>query len=70
MIALSKIRNRPFLLLALLALMLTPSLASGHGTAVYPKSRVRRVYEANPNNPTFPLAASAVQMDGALSYYT
>ena len=50
--------------------MLTPSLASAHGTAVYPKSRVRRIYEANPSNPAFPLAASAVQMDGALSYYT
>ena len=42
----------------------------GHGSAVYPPSRVYRVYQSNPSNPNFQLAANAVAMDGELSYYT
>lgn len=41
-----------------------------HGTVVSPVSRVYRVYQANPDNPSFALAASAVAIDGTLSYYT
>ncbi len=41
-----------------------------HGTVIDPISRVYRVYQANPSNPSFPLAASAVAIDGATSYYT
>ncbi|MBK8101424.1 MAG: lytic polysaccharide monooxygenase [Planctomycetes bacterium] len=41
-----------------------------HGTVVSPASRVWRVYQANPANPNFPLAANAVAIDGQLSYYT
>ena len=44
--------------------------ASAHGTVVSPKSRVYRVYESNPSNPNFALAAQAVALDGSLSYYT
>jgi predicted carbohydrate-binding protein with CBM5 and CBM33 domain len=56
--------------LALVMVLLTPSLCVGHGTVVFPASRVHRVYLANPDNPSFPLAAAAVQLDGTLSYYT
>ena len=45
-----------------------PALA--HGTVVYPMSRVYRIYQDNPSSPTFPLAVSAVAIDGELSYYT
>jgi len=59
---------------ALVALpLLLVSLAStvfGHGTVVDPISRVYRVYLSNPENPNFPLAAQAVAIDGAQSYYT
>ncbi|MEO6593212.1 MAG: lytic polysaccharide monooxygenase auxiliary activity family 9 protein [Planctomycetota bacterium] len=41
-----------------------------HGTVVFPKSRVYRVYQSNPSNPNFALAANAVAIDGQLSYYT
>jgi len=41
-----------------------------HGTLVSPQSRVHRVYKSNPENPSFPLAANAVAMDGTLPYYT
>lgn len=41
-----------------------------HGTVVYPESRVYRIYQSNPDNPSFQLAANAVAMDGTLSYYT
>ena len=62
----------------LLTLCLTPLLTvlvfapavSGHGTMTYPESRVYRVYQSNPQNPSFPLAVNAVQTDGANSYYT
>ena len=54
---------------ALSTLTLAP-LAFSHGTVVSPISRVYRVYQANPSNPNFPLAQSAVAMDGTLSYYT
>lgn len=41
-----------------------------HGSVVDPPSRVYRVYQANPDNPSFDLAANAVAIDGTLSYYT
>jgi predicted carbohydrate-binding protein with CBM5 and CBM33 domain len=41
-----------------------------HGTVVAPLSRVYRVYQSNPENPSFPLAANAVRIDGTSSYYT
>ena len=47
-----------------------PSACLGHGTVIYPASRVYRVYQSNPANPNFPLAVNAVQIDGQLSYYT
>lgn len=53
-----------------LAILLLASPCHGHGTTSYPKSRVLRVYEANPANPNFALAANAVAIDGSLSYYT
>lgn len=46
------------------------TLAWGHGSVVSPDSRVHRVYESNPENPSFQLAKNAVQMDGTISYYT
>ncbi len=42
----------------------------GHGSAMNPKSRVRHVYDANPENPSFELARNAVATDGKDSYYT
>ena len=64
--------QRTFCKLSVLALLCT--LASecwGHGTVVYPKSRVLRVYEhLNGSGSAFPLAATAIQIDGSLSYYT
>jgi predicted carbohydrate-binding protein with CBM5 and CBM33 domain len=42
----------------------------GHGSLIDPISRVYRVFQANPDNPSFPLAAAAVATDGSLSYYT
>jgi chitin-binding protein len=53
----------------LFAAVLSPD-ALGHGTVVAPTSRVYRVYQSNPENPGFPLAANAVAIDGTLSYYT
>ncbi len=44
--------------------------AFGHGSTVSPKSRVYRVYQSNPENPNFQLAANAVQMDSKDAYYT
>ncbi|MCR9245824.1 MAG: lytic polysaccharide monooxygenase [bacterium] len=41
-----------------------------HGTVVSPMSRVYRVYQSNPSNPNFALAANAIALDGTLSYYT
>ena len=55
-----------FALIALVGL----EQASAHGTVVSPKSRVYRVYQSNPDNPSFQLAQDAVAMDGTLSYYT
>jgi len=57
-------------LLLVAAAALPASLASPHGTVVYPVSRVYRVYQSNPENPSFQLAANAVAIDGSLSYYT
>lgn len=48
----------------------SPPPALPHGTVISPPSRVWRVYQANPANPNFPLAANAVAIDGQLSYYT
>lgn len=53
-----------------LGLIATAHAALAHGTVVDPISRVYRVYQANPANPNFPLAASAVAIDGTTSYYT
>ncbi|MGK0204885.1 MAG: chitin-binding protein, partial [Planctomycetota bacterium] len=52
------------------ALALTPSPVIPHGTVTSPISRVYRVYQSNPSNPNFALAANAVAIDGQLSYYT
>ena len=57
-------------LLAMMVVLSNFATCPGHGTVVYPKSRVRHVYDANPSNPSFPLAANAVAIDGPLSYYT
>ncbi len=58
------------MLLGIASIALTASVSEAHGTTVYPASRVYRVYQSNPSNPNFALARNAVQMDGALSYYT
>ncbi|MFT7620090.1 MAG: putative carbohydrate-binding protein with CBM5 and CBM33 domain [Planctomycetota bacterium] len=58
------------LLAILFVILLSPSVCNAHGTLIFPKSRVYHVYQANPSNPSFALAASAVAMDGELSYYT
>ena len=47
-----------------------PTSLFAHGTTVSPVSRVYNVFQANPDNPSFALAANAVAMDGTLSYYT
>lgn len=52
------------------AALLISAVCFSHGTAVSPSSRVYRVYQANPSNPSFQLAANAVAIDGELSYYT
>jgi len=51
-------------------ILLLTGLAAGHGTAISPMSRVYRVYQSNPENPDFALAAAAVATDGPQSYYT
>jgi len=43
---------------------------SAHGTVVSPQSRVHKVYQSNPENPSFALAANAIAMDGKTAYYT
>ncbi|MBL8897604.1 MAG: lytic polysaccharide monooxygenase [Planctomycetes bacterium] len=59
------------LLLASASLVLAGATAPApHGTVVSPLSRVYRVYQSNPENPSFPLAANAVRIDGTSSYYT
>ncbi|MFK7960827.1 MAG: lytic polysaccharide monooxygenase [Phycisphaerales bacterium] len=55
---------------ALLCGLLTVTGAVGHGTTISPTSRVYRVFQSNPENPNFPLAAQAVAMDGTQSYYS
>lgn len=57
-------------LIALCSLLASPGVALGHGTTVFPASRVYRVYQSNPENPDFPLAVNAVALDGPSSYYT
>ena len=47
-----------------LAVMMASSPVAGHGTLVYPMSRVYRVYESNPENPAFELARDAIAIDG------
>jgi len=49
--------------------LLSDIAALGHGTLVYPMSRVYRVYESNPENPAFELARDAIAIDGTGSYY-
>ena len=53
-----------------LAVMMASSPVAGHGTLVYPMSRVYRVYESNPENPAFELAREAIAIDGTGSYYS
>lgn len=61
----------PWLWLPTAAVALTFVVQSfGHGTVVSPISRVYAVYQSNPSNPNFQLAANAVAIDGELSYYT
>jgi predicted carbohydrate-binding protein with CBM5 and CBM33 domain len=49
---------------------LIASEARAHGTVVSPQSRVHKVYESNPENPSFALAANAIGLDGKTAYYT
>lgn len=49
--------------------MIPSATVLGHGTAMSPKSRVRHVFESNPENPSFALAREAVAIDGKDSYY-
>ena len=63
-------RSQSALVLTMVIAITSHSLCWGHGTVVYPKSRVYRVYLSNPSNPNFQLASNAVAMDGSLSYYT
>lgn len=62
-------RTQRFLVI-LAIIMLSPSVCNAHGTLIFPRSRVYHVYQSNPANPGFALAANAVTMDGQLSYYT
>jgi predicted carbohydrate-binding protein with CBM5 and CBM33 domain len=59
----------PLLTSLALLLALGPNLHA-HGTVVSPASRVYRVYQSNPENPSFQLAANAVAIDGTDSYYS
>ena len=63
---------RKILSLTFLMLISAPlcSRTEAHGTVVYPVSRVYNVFLANPDNPSFDLADTAVTIDGTLSYYT
>ena len=63
-------RIAPPLLLTCACLLLSGTPGFGHGTTIEPVSRVYRVFQSNPDNPDFPLAATAVAIDGTLSYYT
>ena len=56
--------------LGLISLLLPAGAARGHGTVVSPQSRVHRVYESNPEIPSFELAENAIATDGTQSYYT
>jgi chitin-binding protein len=58
------------LIICILCAVVPTPFVYGHGTAINPKSRVRHVYESNPENPSFELARDAVAMDGTSSYYT
>jgi len=62
--------NTPITSIAVTGLLLLGSVAVGHGTAIEPMSRVYRVFQSNPENPNFALAAAAVALDGTQSYYT
>lgn len=63
--------RRQLTLLLCICIMLASAVAAfGHGTLVHPMSRVYRVYRANPENPDFALARSAIAMDGTGSYYS
>ena len=58
------------LAILVLAILALSAPCFGHGTVIFPVSRVFNVYQANPDNPSFPLAAAAVAIDGTTSYYT
>ena len=64
----SRLASLCALSVAVTAILPTSLLA--HGTTVSPVSRVYNVFQANPDNPSFALAANAVAIDGTLSYYT
>jgi len=64
-------QGRLALAVALAFAFTSGSVCVGHGTVVFPKSRVYRVAQhLNGMGPSFPLAANAIVMDGSLSYYT
>jgi len=67
-----KIIQRSYLMALLCGciVLLSDIAALGHGTLVYPMSRVYRVYESNPENPAFELARDAIAIDGTGSYYS
>tara|TARA_Y100000758_G_scaffold254635_1_gene191433 strand:- start:247 stop:1215 length:969 start_codon:yes stop_codon:yes gene_type:complete len=67
-----KIIQRSYLMALLCGciVLLSDISSLGHGTLVYPMSRVYRVYESNPENPAFELARDAIAIDGTGSYYS
>ncbi len=57
-------------LILIVCIVLPMPKGHGHGTAMIPKSRVRHVYDSNPENPSFELARNAIAIDSKDSYYT
>ena len=53
-----------------MATLFPPPHLFGHGTVIFPESRVYKVYQSGPEAPDFELAEEAVDIDGTLSYYT
>ena len=49
--------------------LVTATACFGHGTVVEPISRVYRVFLSDPENPNFPLAETAVEIDGTQAYF-
>ncbi|MFK7742533.1 MAG: lytic polysaccharide monooxygenase [Planctomycetota bacterium] len=62
-------RVAPASLVVMLTLASSHAPVLPHGTVVTPVSRVYRVFQSNPQNPNFPLAANAVAIDGSQPYY-